>query len=453
MPAYPRLLFTGAQPDSGKTDITCAFLQAAVRRGLHPAAFSCGAQAGSSLYHLQAAGVKSRCLDHFLMQTETIQSLLFADAAATDLAVVEGTEGLFDGSAGTDLSSSWDLCQSTGTPAVLILRPQQALLTLAAQVKGLLQFRRESGVRALLLSGCTAAQYQAAAPLLEQETGLPCVGYLPAMPDCSLQNFPMRPVLSAAETADLHSRLDRLACQLERTVNVALLLQIAKSATALEPAPFARQPVTHEGPRIAVASDNAFCRVCTEDRELFEQLGAELLLFSPLGDAVLPPCEGLFLGGGTPEQFADGLSRNISMRESIRRAVLDGMPTLAEDGGFLYLGQSMENTEGLSRPMAGVLPGRAFRTVRPRGGCTRLTVWQDNFLCPKGTTLRAYTAAGPDTDARGADLLFQTEQEEKWTCGFAHGSLFASFASLYFLSEPTLAARFVLAAAKRRRKH
>lgn len=435
MPAYPRLLFAAAQPDICSTELTCAFLQAAADRGLLPTAFQCGAGCGSSALHQQIPGVKSRCLDHFLTTEETMQSLLYADASNSQLAVLEGGSGFFDGAAGSDLSSAWDIAGITRTPVVLLLRPQESALTLSAQVQGLLHFRPKSGIQALLLYSCCAAQYQVLATVLERETGLPCAGYLPK-----------------AEGSTSQDRIQVLVQQLERTANMTLLLQIAQSAEPLSPALLPSQPVTQQAPRIAVAQDDAFCCRFAENLELLEHLGAVLIPFSPLADSVLPPCEALYLGGTLPEQYADALSRNISMRESIRRVVLDGLPTLAEDGGFLYLGQSIENRSGTSRAMCGVLPGRSFRGKRPQGGCTRLTVWQDNFLCSKGTHLRVFTAPGQDTDARGADLLFHTENGSQWACGFAHGSVFASFARLYFLSEPVLAVNFVQAAAKRIRR-
>lgn len=439
MSAYPRLMFTAAGGGCGKTMVTCAFLQAAMDRGLLPAAFRCGAKCTDSGYHQKVSGVKSRHLDLYLSSADTVRSLLYADAGSTDLAVLDGNRGFYDGIGETDSASSWEICCVSKTPAVLIVEPQDSMLTLSAQVLGLLHFRAESHIRALLLNRCTAEQYQILVPLLERETGLPVVGYFPPLkingqrkPDCG-----ELPVLT------------HFTHQMDKTVDFDLLMKIACTAPELHPAPLPSQPITETKPRIAVARDEAFCFSYRENLELLKHLGAELLFFSPLQDAVLPRAEALYLGSGRPELFAEQLSRNISMRESIRRAVLDGLPTVTEDGGFFYLSQSLESTDGVPHPMAGVLPGRSFHAPAAYHSYAQADIWQDSFLCRKGTRLPVSICSGNDSDARGPGLLMETANGQKWTCGFATSSLFSSIARLYFFSDPTLAANFVRAAAER----
>lgn len=171
--------------------------------------------------------------------------------------------------------------------------------------------------------------------------------------------------------------MDRLAGQLEETVDLEGILALARSAAPL-PGGSLRRPAEPEGPVVAVARDRAFCFYYEENLELLRRNGLRLAEFSPLEDRALPAgaC-GLYLGGGYPELWAERLSQNTPMRRTVREAIRGGMPTLAECGGFLYLQRSLEDPEGHAWPMAGVLAGEGIRgrgrqpfgylTLRPEG--------------------------------------------------------------------------------------
>ena len=199
--------------------------------------------------------------------------------------------------------------------------------------------------------------------------------------------------------------------------------------------------------RIAVAQGEAFCFAYDETLEALTAAGAELVPFSPLHDAALPPeLGGLYLPGGYPELYAGPLSENRSMRASVRQAVEHGLPTVAECGGFLYLGQTLEDADGTVWPMAGVLPGSGFPVGRlVRFGYAELTARADSLLFRAGESFPAHEFHHWDSTANGTALTAAKANGRSWACGFANEHLYAGFPHLYWAGTP-LPRRFVEAA-------
>ena len=177
--------------------------------------------------------------------------------------------------------------------------------------------------------------------------------------------------------------------------------------------------------RIAVAKDRAFCFYYEESLELLEAMGTELVPFSPLSNSCLPQADALLLGGGYPELYAQALSENQPMRESIKKAIQQGMPAIAECGGFLYLGEALEGSDGISYPMAGVLKGKGYRTPKlQRFGYAVLTAKQDSLLGPAGSRFKAHEFHYWDSTNPGE--AFQAEKPLRgrhWQCGYGTSTL------------------------------
>lgn len=160
-----------------KRVLACALLQALKRRGLSPCAFKCGPDYIDSMFHRAVLGVASCNLDLFLSDETAVRRLYARGCAGHGAAIVEGVMGLYDGLGGvTDRASAWHMADTLGLPVLLCLRPKGSSLTLAAQVKGLQAFRRDSHIAALFLTDCSAMLYQTLSPMLERETGLPVLG-------------------------------------------------------------------------------------------------------------------------------------------------------------------------------------------------------------------------------------------------------------------------------------
>ena len=443
----PRLLLCAPASGGGKTTLTCALLQALVDRGANPVAFKCGPDYIDPMFHSEIIGAKSRNLDLFFLGVDTTRYLLEENSRGSGLALIEGVMGYYDGIGLSADASAWDLARATRTPAVLVLDGRGRALTAAAVVKGMRDFRPDSGIAGVVLNRVSPMLYPRLREAIERETGVKVYGFLPSRPDCALESRHLG-LVTAAEVAGLKEKLSALAAQAEESVDLSGLLELARTAPDLEATPMALPEPVEGRPRIAVAKDKAFCFYYADGLALLEQLGAELAEFSPMNDESLPEgtC-GLYLGGGYPELYAKTLADNRPMREAVRAAVLGGLPTVAECGGFLYLNQTLADGEGRAWPMAGVFPGRAANTGKlGRFGYVTLTAKTGGLLGPAGTKIPAHEFHYWDTGAPGADFRAEKPQSARgWDCAYHTPTLYAGFPHFHFSAAPGAARDFVAA--------
>lgn len=445
-------LLAAPQSGGGKTVMTCALLAALRQQGKNPCAFKCGPDYIDPMFHRAVLGLESHNLDLFLSDEATVRGLFAQYTAGRDAAVCEGVMGFYDGVGGTTTrASAWHLADVLDLPVLLVLRPKGASLTLAAMVQGLNTFRAKSHLAGILLNDCKPMLYQTLAPMLEQQTGLPVLGYLPPMEEAVFESRHLG-LYTAAEIRNLSSRIAALGSQAQKTLDLPRICDLCDRPAVHEKEATSPRHCT----RIAVAKDEAFCFCYEETLDTLRNAGAELVFFSPLRDSKLPyGCGGLYLPGGYPELYARELSQNDAMRTAIREAVQNGMVTVAECGGFLYLGQSLEDTKGSVWPMVQVLPGCGVKTKRlVRFGYAELTARQDNLLLCAGETVPIHEFHYWDSTQNGSACIARKPLgQRQWMCGFATPQMFASFAHLYMAGSPVLAQRFVMAAAKYERKH
>ena len=303
-----------------------------------------------------------------------------------------------------------------------------------------MSFRKNSHVSGILLNDCSEKLYKMLKALLERETGLPVLGYLPHLPQAAVESRHLG-LKTADEIADLQEKIALLA---DALVLDWQRLAVLTEKPAPEALPGAAAPTSV---RIAVAKDEAFCFTYAETLDALRDAGAELVLFSPVQDAVLPEnIGGLYLPGGYPELYAKTLSENKTMLASIRQAVQAGLPTAAECGGFLYLGRSLEDADGKVWPMADVLPGDGIRVGRlVRFGYAEMTAKADSMLFCAGETLPIHEFHHWDSTANGTAFTACKNEKMQWECGFANENFYAGFPHLYWAGTP-LPGRFVRAA-------
>ena len=203
--------------------------------------------------------------------------------------------------------------------------------------------------------------------------------------------------------------------------------------------------------KIAVARDEAFCFLYQDNLDVLGDLGADIAFFSPLHDSALPQgTRGLILPGGYPELYARELSENEPMRQGIRQAIENGMPCLAECGGFLYLHRELEDMEGSFWPMAGALDAKAYRTKKlGRFGYVTLTARTDTTFLPAGESIRGHEFHYYESEDCGDVLHAQKPTGSRgWDCGHSRSLLLMGFPHLYYPSDPKLVERFLRACAK-----
>lgn len=447
-----QFLLAAPRSGSGKTTMTCALLMALKRRGCAPCAFKSGPDYIDPMFHRAVLGVESRNLDLFFSAPETVRTLYAKGAAGHGAAVCEGAMGFYDGLGGvSDRASAWHLADTLDLPVLLVVEPKGQSLTLAAELKGLVNFRTPSHIAGILLNNCTARMHALLAPMLEKETGLPVLGFLPKLPEAVIGSRHLG-LYTAAEVENLQQKLTLLADAAEEHIDWPRLLALCEK----EPPALPVQPETPPARvRIAVAQDEAFCFTYAETLEAFRDAGAEVVFFSPLRDTALPEnIGGLYLPGGYPELHAKELSGNTSLLREIKQKIESGLPTAAECGGFLYLGQSLTDAEGQSWPMAGVLPGEAKDAGRlVRFGYAALSADSDSLLFRAGESFPIHEFHHWDSTANGTALAAKKPVGgAAWRCGFVNEHFYAGFPHLYWAGTP-LPQRFAAAAENYRRDH
>ena len=469
------IMVSAMQSGAGKTVLTCAVIRALQQRGLSVAGFKCGPDYLDPMFHARVLDAPSHNLDLFLQGDVGVRQTL--GSVHANIAVIEGAMGLFDGIGGTEEASAWQLAAREGIPVVLAVRPGGSSLTLAAQIRGLCSFRCPNVVAGIVLTACRPTLAAHLSPIIERECELPVLGYLPPMEEASFASRHLG-LVTADEVPDLSRRVDEVARQLEQTCDLDGLITLAcrggsastggpvdpsaRHATATRASmdsareelllPNLPQTTTQQPAprcRIAVARDEAFCFYDDAGLARLEACGAELVAFSPLHDKELPAVDALYLGGGYPELHAAELAANEPMRRAMREAALDGMPTVAECGGFMYLQEELTDEQGATFPMVGALPGQAASAGRlVRFGYAWLEAEKDSLLLRAGERIPVHEFHRWDSTHNGTDLAARKPTGESWRCCHATDSLHAGFPHLHFAGELPLAERFVARAAE-----
>ena len=290
-----QFLIAAPSSGSGKTTVTCAVLAALKRRGAAPCAFKTGPDYIDPMFHRSALGVESHNLDLFLSTKDTVQALYARYAAGHGAAVCEGAMGFYDGQGLTTRASAWELADTLGLPVLLVVQPKGASVTLAAQIQGLVHFRKNSHLAGILLNNCSEKLYNMLKTLLEAETGLPVLGYLPHLPEAVVESRHLG-LKTADEIVGLQEKIALLADSLVLDWDKLAELTEKPEPESERLPPWGKASLL---PRIAVAKDEAFCFTYAETLDALRDAGAKLVFFSPVHDAALPEgIGGLYLPGG-----------------------------------------------------------------------------------------------------------------------------------------------------------
>lgn len=438
----PGILLTAPASGSGKTLITCGILQALVNRGQKIVSFKCGPDYIDPMFHGKVIGTKSRNLDTFFTDADTTRYLYEKNTEGFDLAVVEGVMGYYDGLGGIRTEgSTYDVARTLDLPAILIVNCRGASLSVLATVRGFLEYQKDSHICGVILNQISPMIYGQLRVLIEQELQIRVFGYVPKMANLSLDSRHLGLVLPG-EIRALQKKLNDLAERLEETLDLDGMISEIKTAEyrTAGKSDIRKEIQALSFPdkiRIAVAEDDAFCFTYLDNLELLEEMGAKLVPFSPVRDGHLPEAvSGLVLSGGYPELHAEELGSNRSMRASVRKAVADGMPCIAECGGFLYLHRELEGTDGRFYPMAGVLDAKAYRTEKlSRFGYVTLVAEEDQLLGKAGTQIRGHEFHYWDSESCGESFHARKPAgRREWDCVHGTNTLYAGFPHLFYYS-------------------
>lgn len=457
---FPRILVAAPGSGSGKTLLTTGLLTLFQNRGIRCRSFKCGPDYIDPMFHKYVLGIDSCNLDSFFLPQEELRALFQKRAADAELSILEGVMGYYDGIGGNSTAAStYEVAKITDTPVILVLDGKGSSLSLAAQVKGFLDYRKDSHICGVILNKTNKMVGERLRPEIEKLG----VRYLGAVPVCETMDIKSRHLglTMPQEQSELRGHLNAFAKQLEEYLDVDGILELAGcSGEKLPEAGKTEQsnqtdlnqeetkqdeirPIDSESEpptrRMAVAMDKAFCFYYQENLDFLRQHGWELIPFSPLHDAALPEqVHAILLGGGYPELYAKELSANEPMLTSIRNAHAEGIKILAECGGFLYLQEHLEDEMGNCWPMAGLIHADGFRTEKlGRFGYISLT--QNGAVRIKGHEFHYWESTAPGSAFRAE----KPQSDRGWDCMYRTDSLLAGFPHLYYLSGPDLILSFL----------
>ncbi len=445
----PAIVIAGVSSGVGKTTVTLGLLEALSRRGLRVQAFKVGPDFIDPAFHALATGRPAYSLDGWMCGREAVLETVARHAADTELALVEGMMGCFDGrEGGSDEGSTAQIAKWLGAPVILVVDAGALVRSAGAVVLGFERFDPELRLEGVVFNRVGGPRH---VEWLRQAVEGACrsrvLGALPHAADVALPERHLG-LVTAAEGGYAPGLRQALAALVERHLDLDALVALASSAVER---PKAARGVAAQSRRvrIGVARDRAFQFYYAENLELLSRAGADLIFWSPMDDTALPEVDGLYLGGGYPEIHAKRLSANAVMRETVRKFAEGGRPVYAECGGLMYLAESLEDGSGVTWPMVGLLPARSRWVAGSLSlGYREVVTTASTLLGPAGTRLRGHEfhASALEPPPAFVQRVYQVDDGSGAPPrgeGYVVGRTLLSYVHLHWASCPEAPARFV----------
>ena len=447
MKKQARILLAAPKSGSGKTLFTCGLLALCRKNQIRVAAMKCGPDYIDPMFHRKVLKVPSGNLDSYFTDEDTLRGILTDKMEQSDLTVLEGVMGFYDGLSGiSEQASTYDVARITKTPVLLVVDGKGASVSLAALIRGMKDYREDSQIAGVLLNRVSPVYYDRIRAVIEKECELTVLGYLPDLPALSVPSRHLG-LLQPEELAGFDTWIESVMEAMERTVDLDGILALSETAPELPEGKRKSLPVLSSKVRIALAQDEAFSFFYEENRKLLEKMGAEVCPFSPVHDQEMPEeTDGMILPGGYPELYAEALSGNHSMRSQIRKACGGNMPVLAECGGFLYLQKSL-TYEGKTFEMAGVLDGEGIQTKRSvRFGYLEAVAEKPGLFGEKGVSIRGHEFHYFDCSDNGDGFTAEKPLSDRtYPCMVYTAHMAAGFPHFYYESNPEMLYSFLRA--------
>lgn len=441
---FPRILIGATSSGSGKTTITCGILQALINRKMAVSSFKCGPDYIDPMFHSNVIGASSSNLDLFFSEPETMKYLFTKSAKSTDISIIEGVMGYYDGiSATSSRASAYEVSVILDTPTILIVDSKGASASIIATILGFLEYKKDNNIKGVILNRMSEKVYQHIKDVIEDTLKIKVLGYVPSIPDIAIESRHLG-LVTPDGVSDIQNKLNLIAEVLEKTVDIDKIIEISKNAS---PITYQNQSVckVKGSPIIAVAKDEAFCFMYHDNIDLLKDMGARIVYFSPIHDECIPNADGLILYGGYPELYASELSKNRSMMQSIKTAVSEGIPCIAECGGFMYLHDEMEDASGIFYPMCSVIPGRSYKTKKlVRFGYVDLKSKRDSWILKTNETAKAHEFHYWESSNCGDDFTStRASGDGSWDCIHSKNKMLVGYPHIFYRSCPNIAKRFL----------
>jgi len=454
MVRIPRLVIAAAASSAGKTTIATGIMAALRAAGRDVAGFKVGPDFIDPGYHALATGRLGRNLDAVLTSEELVPRLFLHGALTpvpAEVAVVEGVMGLFDGQLEREgFGSTAHIARLLDAPVLLVVDAAGSSRTAAAAALGLRSFDEHTRIGGVVVNRVASPRHGAELAAVFAAAGIPVLGRVPRQAGIAAPSRHLG-LVPAAERAESAATVAALAEHVAAHVDLAAVLDLARSAPSLEatvwdPAEVVTPVVGR--PLVGLFGGRAFTFRYAETAELLTAAGCRVVEIDPLRDTALPAgLAGLYLGGGFPEIHAVELSANAGLRAAVAGAIAAGLPTVAECAGQLYLAAHLDG-----HPMVGTLPATSRMTPRLTLGYRSATAHADTLLAPAGARVTGHefhrTQTSPPVGPSPAwDWADTGEGFSLDPARTGTPTLHASYLHLHWAGQPDAAQRFARAAA------
>jgi cobyrinic acid a,c-diamide synthase len=438
------ILIAGTHSGVGKTTITLALLAWLKKRGLTIQSFKVGPDYIDPMFHRRITGRPCRNLDPFLTSESYVTQCFQHHSQGSDGVVIEGVMGLFDGriTAGSttpraDVSvsgrrkaqacpdgSSAHVAVLLGVPVLLVVDASKMGQSVAALALGFKLFNPHVNLAGVILNRVGSARHEAVLVKALEEIGLTVYGTFYRADEVTLpdRHLGLVPVGELGQFTQIEARLAHLAETYLYGEKLLPLIQTIPNPRFFIPETLQKQTASIS---IGIAQDQAFNFYYQDNLDILEGLGATLVPFSPMLDEKLPPgIQGLYLGGGFPEIFAEQLAANIPLKNQLKNYMARGLPVYAECGGLMYLSESILDFQEKAHLMLGVLPTQVRMGTKLTLGYREAIAQQDSYLVQLGQTIRGHEfhRSSLQTQPNSALYHFQEGTREGWSLANIHAS-------------------------------
>lgn len=428
----PRITIAGATSGVGKTTITCAIIYALQKKGFSVQPFKVGPDYIDPSYLSSISKNETSNLDVWLMgKNKLLES--FVSHSKSDISVIEGVMGYYDGFSGdSNYASTQHVASLTKSPVILILDASKTARSIAATALGFQKFHRNSRISGIILNKIGSQKHENLCRQALEITKLPIVGIIYKNSEL---NFESRHLgLIPASEKNLKYKIEKISKIISNSLDIEKILEIMKNPTPIDK----KYTITIKKSKItiAIALDSSFNFYYRDNLQALQREGANLKFFSPVNDKIIPISDGIYIGGGFPEILSDSLEKNQLMKKTIKKLSEDNTPIYAECGGLMYLTKSIDYGNKKYK-MVGLFDAETKMTHKMKLNYTKGKIISKNIISDKKHDLRGHEFHYSELDSVSSDSKFAYELDvgegiKNHKDGMIQHNTLASYGHLYF---------------------
>ncbi|MCV0400885.1 MAG: cobyrinate a,c-diamide synthase [Nitrosopumilus sp.] len=429
----PRIVIAGATSGVGKTSITCSIIHSLQKHGFSVQPFKVGPDYIDPYYLSSISKHETYNLDAWLMGENHLLNS-FISNSKSDISVIEGVMGYYDGYGGnSNYASTHHVASLTKSPVLLVLDASKTSRSIAATVLGFVKFHKISRISGIILNKIGSKKHEILCRTALEKTKIPIVGVIPKNTSLEMSSRHLG-LISTLESKDLKSKIQKISKIISEHIDIDEIIKIAKNSSDLtkKQKPISKKIKT----TIAIALDTSFNFYYQDNLEALRREGANLKFFSPVKDKKIPKCDGLYIGGGFPEILGDSLSKNQMMKKSIKKLSEDDLPIYAECGGLMYMTKSI-SSQNKTYKMIGLFDAETKMTKKMKLNYTKGKIITKNPISEKIHPFHGHEFHYSELESVSSDSKFAYGLEigegiKNHQDGLIQDNTLASYGHLYF---------------------